>query len=192
MTSYRKLIRKPAGRAVTETGAFTRAGYENDQVLALGIAIDMPARNRPALRAVLLQDPQPADTPPSLADVTLVESFEVPTADEDRAKQLKDLAETVSARIRTLKPDIVVIRRADVPPRSSNKEGPRIRLMATGAVAAAARILVARTVIRDGKECGTAYGANKEKVDADASTLVNERLREAAAAALAGLVADRG
>jgi len=155
------------------------------------MAVDMPARNRPALRAVLLRDPHPAGTTPSLADVTIVEIFEVPTADEDRAKQLKDLAETVSARIRTLNPDIVVIRRADLPPRSSNKEGPRIRLMATGAVAAAARILVPQTVIRDGKECGAAYGANKQKVDADASTLVNDRLRDAAAAALAGLIADR-
>jgi hypothetical protein len=155
------------------------------------MAIDMPARNRPALRAVLLSDPHPPGTTPSLADVTMVDTFEVPTADEDRAKQLSDLAETVSARIRTLRPDIVVIRRADWSSRSSNQEGPRIRLMATGAVAAAARIQIPLTVIRDGRECGTAYGADKEKVDADASTLVHARLKEAAAAALAGLVADR-
>ena len=159
---------------------------------ALGLAIDMPAKNRPALRAVLLSDPQPASTTPSLAEVTVEDTFELPTADEDRAKQLKDMAETVSARIRTLRPDIVVIRRADWSSRSSNQEGPRIRLMATGAVAAAARLLVPRTTIRDGKECGVAYGADKPRVDADASTLVtNIKLRDATAAALAGLVADR-
>jgi hypothetical protein len=158
---------------------------------ALGLTIDMPAKNRPALRAVLLSDPHPVDTTPSLADMTVVTTFELPTADEDRAKQLKDLAETVSGRIRTLNPDIVVVRRADRPQRASNQEGPRIRLMATGAIAAAARLLVPRTSIRDGKQCGEAYGANKAKIDADASTLVPERLQEAAAAALAGLVADR-
>jgi hypothetical protein len=160
-------------------------------MLAMGLAIDMPVRNRPALRAVLLSDPHPADTTPSLAEITVVTTFEVPTADEDRATQLKDLAETTSARIRSLEPDIVVVRMADRPPHASNKEGPRIRLMATGAVAAAARLLIPRTSIRDGGECGEAYGANKSKVDADASTLVDGRLKEAAAAALAGLVADR-
>jgi hypothetical protein len=105
---------------------------------------------------------------------------------------LKELAETVSARIRTLGPDIVVVRRADTPPRASNGEGPRVRLLATGAVAAAARMLVPRTVIRDGKECGAAYGANKAAVDADAATLISGKLAEAAAAALSGLIADRG
>lgn len=160
-------------------------------MLAMGLAVDMPAKNRPALRAVLLSDPHPPGTAPSLAEVTVVEAFEVPTADENRATQLKDLAETASARIRTLEPDIVVVRRADWSKFANNQEGPKIRLMATGAVAAAARLLVPRTTIRDGKECGEAYGASKDKVDADASTLVNSRLREAAAAALAGLAADR-
>jgi hypothetical protein len=160
-------------------------------MLALGLTVDIPARNRPALRAVLLSDPHPADITLSLADVTVVTTFELPTADEDRAKQLKDLAETVSARIRTLKPAIVVVRRADWTRQASNQEGPRIRLMATGAIAAAARSLVPRTSIRDGRQCGEAYGASKPEVDADASTLVHERLKEAAAAALAGLVADR-
>jgi hypothetical protein len=157
----------------------------------MGLAIDMPAKNRPALRAVLLSDPHPPGTRPSLADVTLVETFEVPTVEEDRATQLRDLAETASARIRTLSPDIVVVRRADWSKWSGSQEGPKIRLMATGAVAAAARLLVPRTTIRDGQQCGDAYGANKETVDADAATLVNARLREAAAAALAGIVADR-
>jgi hypothetical protein len=162
-------------------------------MLAMGLAIDMPAKNRPALRAVLLRDPHPSATAPALTEVTVEDIFEVPTASsEDRATQLKDLAETASGRIRTLRPDIVVVRRADWSRMSSNQDGPRIRLMATGAVAAAARLLVPRTTIRDGRECGVAYGANKESVDKDASTLVVARLREAAAAALSGLIADRG
>jgi hypothetical protein len=160
-------------------------------VRALGLTIDMPARNRPALRAVLLSDQLTAAVTPALADVTVVTTFELPTADEDRAKQLRDIAETVSARIRTLEPDIVVVRRADQSPRASNQEGPRIRLMATGAVAAAARLLVPRTSIRDGKQCGEVCGTSKASIDADASTLVPERLQEAAAAALSGLRANR-
>jgi hypothetical protein len=141
----------------------------------------------------LLRDPHPSATTPSLAEVAVEDTFEVPTAaSEDRATQLKDLAETASARIRTLRPEIVVIRRADWSRMPNNQDGPRIRLMATGAVAAAARLLVPQTTIRDGKECGVAYGANKEEVDKDASTLVSARLREAAAAALSGLIADRG
>ena len=160
---------------------------------ALGLAVDMPQRNRPALRAVLLEDPHPAGKRPTLADISVVVTFEVPTADEDRATQMKGFAETVSARIRTLAPDIVVVRRADRPQRASNQDGPRIRLMATGAVAAAARLQIPRTTIRTGQECGAAYGHNKEKVDADAASLVGDgTLKEAAAAALAGLIADRG
>jgi hypothetical protein len=159
---------------------------------ALGLVVDMPKKNRPALRAVVLEDPHAAGTTPSLGDIKVVDTFEVPTADVERATQMKDFAETVSARIRTLAPDIVVVRRADRPKQASNQEGPRIRLMGTGAVAAAARLQVPKTSIRTGQECGAAYGHNKEKVDADAETLVGDgTLKEAAAAALAGLIADR-
>src|SRR3954465_11776413 len=88
-TSYRPLITKPAGSACTETGAVTRAGYETERMRALGLAVDMPQRNRPAMRAVLLEDPHPAGRRPTLADISVVVTFEVPTADEDRATQLK-------------------------------------------------------------------------------------------------------
>jgi len=159
---------------------------------ALGLAIDLPSPNRPALRAVLLEDSLTPSDIPALSDIAVAEVFDVTTVDEDRATQLKDLAEAVSGRITTLKPDIVVVRRADRPPRPSNNEGPRVALLAVGAIAAAARIHVVRTCIRDGKDCGAAYGGGKSGVDADAATLVSpERRAKAAAAALAGLVADR-
>jgi hypothetical protein len=151
----------------------------------------MPTPKRPTLRAVLLDDGLPSTSPPVLTNMVVVDSFEVPTQDHDRAEQLMDLAEAVSGRIRSLKPDIVVVRRADMPPRASNTDGPRIRLLATGAVTSAARSLVVKTTLRTGKECGAAYGGNKDGVDADAATLVATNLVAAAAAALCGLIADR-
>jgi hypothetical protein len=158
---------------------------------ALGLAVELPKAGRPALRAVLLEDGLPPTAVPTLADISVAETFEVPTSDDDRAVQLMDLAEAVSGRIRTLHPDLVVVRRADQPPRASNAEGPRVRLLATGAVTAAARLLVVRTTLRTGKECGAAYGGGKNSVDTDAATLVGGTLVAAAAAALSGLVADR-
>ena len=158
---------------------------------ALGLAVELPSPNRPSLRAVLLEDALPATSIPTLADIAVVDLFEVTTPDEGRALQLMDLAEAASGRIRSLIPDIVVVRRADMPPRPSNADGPRVRLLATGAVTAAARILVVKTTLRTGKECGAAYGAKKNDVDVDAATLVDRKMVAAAAAALCGLVADR-
>jgi hypothetical protein len=87
---------------------------------------------------------------------------------------------------------LVVIRRADPPPRPNNKDGPRFRLLASGAVTAAARLLVTNTTVRTGKECADAYGSSKESLDTDAKTLVTKDAHvEAAAAALSGLVANR-
>lgn len=162
-------------------------------MLALGLTVDLPSRGRPALRAVLLGDNHPQSATPTLPDISLVGTFDVPTIEEDWATQLKDIAEAVTARMQTLRPDIVVVRRADQGRQASNGDGPRIRLLATGAVTAAARILVPRTTLRTGKECGSAYGGSKEDVDGAAQTLVSAaRQVPAAAAAIAGLFADRG
>jgi hypothetical protein len=46
-----------------------------------------------------------------------------------------------------------------------------------------------RTSIRDGRQCGEAYGANKAKIHADASILAYEPMQETAAGVLAGRVA---
>jgi len=116
--------------------------------------------------------PLSGETSPHQGSISVVATFDIPTIEESRATQLMDLAEALSGRIRTLKPDLVVVRRADQPPKANNAEGPRVRLLATGAVTAAARILVVRTTLRTGKECGAAYGGKKSDVDNDAATLV--------------------
>ncbi|TPG17164.1 hypothetical protein EAH86_10400 [Pedococcus bigeumensis] len=152
----------------------------------------MPQKGRPALRAVLLEDALPVSLTPAAADITVVDSFEVPTMPGDIASQVAELSQAVTGRIQSLDPQIVVVRRADMPQRPSNADGPRWRLMATGAVAATARLLVPHTVVRTGRECGAAHGTRKEDVDAEALALVGKQsLVEAAAAALSGLVHDR-
>lgn len=123
----------------------------------------------------------------------MIETFDVTAIDEDRATQLKEFAEAVTARIQTLNPDIVVVRRADQGRQANNGDGPRIRLLVEGAVTAAARILVPQTTLRNGKECGSAFGGSKEDVDTAAQALSSVPRRvPATAAAIAGLMADRG
>ncbi len=160
----------------------------------LGLAVDIPASRRPALRAVLLEVQLPADGVPPLTGVTVATTFEVPSVKEDLATQLHELSSAVTARVQTLMPDVVVVRRADVSPRgaSGRNEGPRLRLLAEGAIIAAARALVVVTHVRTGRECRLAYGARKEEVEADAATLVPRALVPAAAAALSGFPSGGG
>jgi len=158
----------------------------------LGLAVDLPARGRRAVRAVLLVDQLPAGVAPSLSDVQVELEFELPTVVGSIVEQVAELSKAVSGRLQSLRPDVVVLRRADQSMRPSNGDGPRMRLLVEGAVLAAARLEIERTVLRNGKECGAAYGGGKDAVDADAATLVSKKsLIEAAAAALSGLVADR-
>jgi hypothetical protein len=161
-------------------------------MLALGLTVDLPTPKRPVLRAVLLSDPYDGSQTPSLGEISTSEVFDVPAFDEDWAIFCRDFAETVSGRTRTLKPDIVVVRRADIGKTASNRDGPRIRLVATGAVTAAARILVQKTHLRTGAACGQVCGKSKPDLDAEAGTLVSKAAQvPAAAAALSGLLADR-
>jgi len=126
------------------------------------------------------------------ADIRMVTEFEVSTMSDELPNQLAEVSRAVTGRIQSLEPEFVVVRRADMPPRASNADGPRVRLLMTGAVVAASRLLIDRTRLRTGRECGSAYGKDKATVDEAAGHLVsNRRLVEAAAAALSGLVADR-
>jgi hypothetical protein len=159
---------------------------------ALGLCIDIPPSKKPTLRAVLLEDSLGSDQTPSLSDMNVLDTFDVAATGGDLAEQLKELSHAITGRVESLRPDIVVVRRADRSPRPSNLDGPRFRLMFEGAVAAASRSLVPQTVIRTGKECGAAYGKAKADLDADAETFSTRRpLIPAVAAAMSGLTADR-
>lgn len=123
---------------------------------------------------------------------SIIDQLEITGDDTDLATQLHDLAEAVQSRLRAIRPEAVFVRRADVPPRPSNTEGPRLRLLAEGAVVSAARSVVINTRIGNGRDSGRLCSSTKEQVESDARDLVRARglalkWTEAAAAALTAL-----
>lgn len=149
-----------------------------------GIAVGMPVTNRPAARLVVLDD---AGGSPS---IQVHEDY--PSANAPIADQLHTQAKSVHSRLTGLEVDRVVVRRADPPPRATNKDGPRRRLLAEGAVTSAARSVVVDTRIGTGKQTGEWFGSTKGAVDKEAKRLLDaaglsERYLEATSAALAGL-----
>jgi hypothetical protein len=153
-------------------------------VRAAGIAVDFPSRGRPTARLVVMIDSAAGPT---------VEGHEAFTSDDvDLATQLHDMAEAVRSRLTGVGVDRALVRRADQPPQASKKEGPRLRLLAEGAVISAARSVVVDTRVGTGRDTGAWYGSNKATLDADAKQVANgHRLarayEEATAAALAAL-----
>lgn len=148
---------------------------------------------RPAVRAVLLSDPLGVTQIPTLADITVVEEFELTSAEEDWAKLARDYGQGASGRISSLQPGAVIVRRADRPQRPNNKDGPRLRLVIDGALAAASYQHVSNTHLLTGAACASAYDkTDKTALDKAAASLVSKAVRmEAASAALTALVAHR-
>ena len=161
---------------------------------AMGLAVDMPTRGRPTVRVVVMDDPLGASATPALGDVTLFDLFDLTTAEDDWARIASHFFQAASARISTIAPDVVVVRRADVYVRGRLGDGPRLRLVVEGAVAAAAASHVStNTHLRPGTECGSRYGQDKAVMDADGLALVTKKSHaEAAGAALSGLFGNRG
>jgi hypothetical protein len=108
----------------------------------------------------------------NLGAPSIVDRFELPGDDVDFAEQLRDLSKAVASRLVSLAPDRVVVRRADFPPAGSRKEAPKLRLMAEGAVAAAAREEVVATFIGTGQEIGSWDGRGKDAVEGNAKAMV--------------------
>lgn len=149
-----------------------------------GISVEITARGRPMTRLAVLDDVSGSPAIDNVADF--------PSDDVDLATQLHDGAEAVRSRLTGLGVDRVVVRRADRPPRPSNQEGPRTRLLMEGAVVSAARSVVIDTRVGTGRDTGAWFGSTKAGVDAAATALLQAQgqprpYTEAAAAALAGL-----
>ncbi len=124
-----------------------------------------------------------------LDEVALVEKFDVKVDEAPLADQLGELANRVDGYLRSMAPDCVVVRRADVSSQPSKKEGPRFRLLLEGSITAVAKRLVPDTHLRNGRTCAASYPAqvNKEELDNIAESLVGvKKYGEAAAAALSG------
>lgn len=159
----------------------------------LGLTVDMPNPGRPVVRAVVLEDALEASHRPALTDVSLIDEFDLKTAESAWARIAIQYFQDVSGRVSTLAPDVVVVRRADLFTKGRLGDGPRLRLVVEGAITAAAATHVASTHLRTGEECARRCGMAKATMDADGRSLVSTRTREeAAGAALCGLIGDRG
>ena len=146
----------------------------------VGVAVHMTTKGRPAARCVVVEG--------TYANRQVVEEFELTSAPNlDIATQLRDLAGGLNSRLAGLKPDRLVVRTADFA-RATTKEGPRLRLMAEGALASAARELVGVVVVANGKALAErAHEPSKAALDALGAAASTEA-PEATAAAFAGLV----
>lgn len=148
-----------------------------------GIAVDVPTAGRPAGRLVLINDASGSPV------IEIAEDF---TSDDVALPiQLHDASEALRSRLTGLGVDRAIIRRADHPPRASNAEGPKLRLLMEGALTSAAQSVVVDTRIGTGKDTGGWFGSNKATVDAESDRLLADgslhaRYREATSAALAG------
>jgi hypothetical protein len=125
--------------------------------------------------------------------VAVEAEFDLKVDEADLAQQLGTVAEHVRGEVRSIAPDRVVIRRADMPQRASNAEGPRFRLLLEGAITSAAQSQVGDTVLRGGKSCAAVFARNttRDQLDAHGASLgVQKKNIEAAAAALSALAEE--
>jgi hypothetical protein len=122
----------------------------------------------------------------------LIELFAVTTSEDDLPSQLHDLARAFENRLVGLGADRVLIRRADTPPKPSNAEGPRTRLLVEGALASAARSHVAGTRLMNGRDAAALAGGGRTKaiLDEEARAFASEPGSVAAVASAIALLDD--
>jgi len=131
---------------------------------------------RPSASVVVLEG--------SFRDPNIVEIFHLTTTGNDTAQQAHDMATNLRNRLHGLQIDRVIVRKADRPPRPSNKEGPRLRLVVEGALIGAAKDVVDHSEIINGRDAAGRVGISKSALDAAGRELSGEE-SQAAAAALA-------
>lgn len=159
----------------------------------LGLAVDVPPSKKLTVRAVLLTADPAALVPRAVDGIDWFEDFTTVVTESGLAAQLKEVGDAVRGRVQSLRPDRIVIRRADRPPRPNNHDGPRFRLLAEGALTVVSRTEVLDTRLQTGKDCASDFGTSKDILDECARELLAGRtvsLIGAAAAALAGLHAS--
>ena len=100
------------------------------------------------------------------------EHFPVTTQAADVVSQIHELAASISNRVIGLKPERVMVQRADFFRMASNQDGPRIRLMPEGAIASAVRSKVPDTRCLVGRDVATEAGVNKDTLRAEAATVI--------------------
>lgn len=128
----------------------------------------------------------------SKSSPAVVELFALTTSETDLVAQIHDLAQNFGNRLAGLDVTRVVIRRADTPPRPSNTEGPRTRLLAEGALTTTARGRVTDTRLLNGRDLAARAGGGRTKatIDAEAAALVDVGAYEGAVAAALSALDD--
>lgn len=120
-------------------------------------------------------------------EIRLEEAFELVPRGDSLAEMLGDLGAAFANRVEGLKPDTVVVRRAEQPPRPSKKEGPKRRLLAEGALVYAATSVGARVVLLTGHSLAQKSGTTKPRMDEAAASLAPGMYKESVAAAMSVL-----
>lgn len=140
----------------------------------------MSSKKRPCASIVTLDG--------TWAAATVTDSFELTSGQDDLARQMLDLSRGLRSYLSGANAERVVVRRADQPPKASNAEGPRRRLLAEGALIAAAREEVETVIVNSGKELADCSPAtNKAALDNHAKSTAPREEHQAVAAALVGL-----
>ncbi len=129
----------------------------------VGVCVHGEVEGRPTARAVALDD--------FSGSPVFVEKFELTGDDVEFAQQLVELSKGMASSIGGMNPDRVVVRRADFLPAASRAEGTKLRLLAEGAICAAAREHIADTRIATGKVIGKWDWRDKDALEADAKAL---------------------
>jgi hypothetical protein len=117
----------------------------------------------------------------------VIEEFPVTGDDTAWAAHVGNVAKAVRGHAKSMKPDVVIVRRADQAPQGRNSDGPKLRLMIEGGIVTACLDVTSDVRVHTGKECGKARDASKDDLDMRAGTLVAKAHSEAAAAALAAM-----
>lgn len=150
-------------------------------MVSVGISVQLPRKGRPEALVAILEG--------SWESPTVVRSLNLTSSKTDLATVLSDLGKSVESHLAGLSVDRVVVRRADYQPRQGSKEGPKIRLLAEGAIAAFAKSRVDDVWVLTGKELADRSPAtSKNDLDAKGSELVGDDFAQAAAAAAVGLI----
>jgi hypothetical protein len=146
----------------------------------VAVSVHMSTKGRPAARVIDVQG--------AWGSVTDVQSFELTSNKQDLATILYELASGLRSHLAGVGADRVVIRKADFFKISSRQEGPRLRLLAEGALAGAARGEVEDVLVLTGKELADRSRAtSKANLEAEAERQISGIPVEPAAAALSGL-----
>lgn len=118
---------------------------------------------------------------------SLVDEFQLNSSLGSIAERAYDVSSSLSSHLQGLDVATVVVRRAEVPPKASNADGPRDRLIIEGALVAFARHKVVDSRLERGRVLAQSRGLSKDELDALGAAVANADYVAAAAAAIAVL-----